>query len=412
MNSLLRNLLYSLCSKRIDESCIPSTRIRIRKEDLRYFSLSTNTIVSFEQSGQLYYFRECPKVLPFREYCAYEVERFFIGLKRQGINKEHFKQEIPIEIYFTDKVILEFKNEIEERMQQENFFSTMAELDYVAKKQGFSIWEKQNYNAEFLECLGFAHIEPDLLDIAVFFLWYMRSVASAYRTLRIVRGDQYSYFQAVRSVASAIVAEELGLSSLIADARFCTLETEDGEMFGVVSTAVPGGRMVDTSMLPNGSLQRELLALHALDVIMHQPDHGPNNYNVFYDEEHCRICAFDNDNPQTFYPFFSVRRLLAGCSPLIDDCGMFFRPFFDRNIAEKLQNADIKRLEKRLKPYLNGLQIAALVVRLKKLVRAINKTQKRRQLLLATMEFNQDTVLVEIGGKYGITYLSKALRKT
>lgn len=411
MNVLLRNLLFSLCRKRIDESDIPSIRIRVSKKTLRYFSLSTNTIISFVHSDRMYYFRECPKVLPFPKYCANAIERFFDSLKSQGICKEHFKQNIPIEIYFTDKIISDFKIEIQERMQQENFFSAMANLDHVAKKQGFSIWENQHYDAKFLEQLGLEHIESDFLGIAIFFLWYMRSVASVYRTLHTVRGDQYSYFQAVRSVASAIVSEELGLSSLISDARFCTLETEDGEMFGVISSAASGERMADILAQPSGFLQRELLALHALDVIVHQPDHGPNNYNIFYNDESCQICAFDNDNSQTFFPFFSVRRSLAGCSPLIDDRGMLFRPFFDQEVAEKLQCVDLNRLKKRLQPYLNSLQIAAVKVRLKMLVRAIEKTQKHRSFLLTANEFNQNTILTETSGAYGVTYLSKALRK-
>ncbi len=407
MKSLLRTLAFGLCRKRIDESHIESVHMTLEREELRFFSLSTNTIISFERDGQLYYFRECPKVLPFADYCRQNIDEFFNNLRRVGIHESHFKQKIPIPVCFPDDTIERFRADIDRRLADPSFIAMLRRLDVTAVRQGFSIWDDPHFDTAYAKRLGLDGVTKELLDISIFFLWYMRSVALNYKTLHVVRGNTYSYFNASKSIASAIVAEELGLSSLITDARFCTLEIQgDKERFGVISPAADGCRMRDTAITPSGVLQRELLALNVLDGILYQPDHGPNNYNVSADH---RICAFDNDNPHTFFPFFSLRHSLAGCCPLVDTHGMIARPFLDSAIAGALRDADVGRLKRRLRPYLNRLQIAALIYRLKRVNKAIADTQKARPFLLETHAFNDHTVETEQNGDYGTTYLIRAI---
>ncbi len=68
-------------------------------------------------------------------------------------------------------------------------------------------------------------------------------------------------------------------------------------------------------------------------------------------------------------------------------------------------------LKKRLEPYLNSLQIHALLSRIKKLNKAIIKTaQLNAGFLLKDSDWNVETVSREIGLEYGNTYLTKALK--
>lgn len=409
MNSFIRKIAYGFTRKRIDESKLDILSIKLNSEDISYFNLSTNSIISFNYGGKLWYFRECPKVMKFDHYFSDAISRFFNSLKHLGISKEHFAQDIPIKIDFEDSVISSFKDYLDVKMKESGFFKKLSKVDTVSEKCDFSIWCNQTYDKDFFEKFGFGDVPEICYDILVYFLWNMRAAASAYRLLKIVRGSQYSYFSAVRSVSSRIVAEELCLEHMITDAKWCKIETDDGKsVFGLLSDSAPGKRMADIKPEPDSVLQRELNILNALDVICYQTDHGPNNYNVDYDYH---ICAFDNDNPATFLPIPLISTSLAGCAPLADKKGRILRPFLDSELADALNSLDRGKLRRRLKPYLNFLQIVALFSRINKLKRAVNKTRQADELFLLDREaWNSDTVKEELSGKYGITYLTKALK--
>lgn len=156
-----------------------------------------------------------------------------------------------------------------------------------------------------------------------------------------------------------------------------------------------------------------MMNLNVLDAITLQVDHGPNNYNIYHDESgSCRICAFDNDNPYTFFPLSSISLSLSGCSPIVNKNGIIDRPHFDADLALKLKNVDTKLLVKNLKPYLNFLQTACLKARIKKINQAVKKTQSvNSRFLIKDNEWNETTLQSEIGNKSTLTYLMKALSK-
>lgn len=409
MKQFLRDCIYALTRKRVDEASLVSCEIKLRRQELSFFNLSTNAVLSFMYEGALWYFRECPKILAAEIYWQTAIENFFESLDRLHISKEHFSQKIPITLEFGELETAFFHEYIASHQKDKSFRKALANVDRIARSVRFSIWEKQTYDCSFFEAFALDDLPESCYNIAVYFLWNMRAAAANYRQQYIVHGKYHSFFAATKAIASQIVAEELGLNRLITSSRWCRLTIEGGKTyFGVMSASAAGNRMLDRQITPNGSLQKELLDLHALDVITHQPDHGPNNYNVSIDGDQYRICAFDNDNPLTFFPFFSVRRSLAGCRPFVDDNGMVALPFLDEATAKALRCVDVKRLKKRLKPYLNDLQIAALIYRLKKVNQAIDKTQAHRRFLLESTAFNEETVRVELNGGYGVTYLSKS----
>ena len=92
--------------------------------------------------------------------------------------------------------------------------------------------------------------------------------------------------------------------------------------------------------------------------------------------------------------------------------GIIDRPHFDADLALKIKNVNTKLLLKNLRPYLNFLQTASLVIRIKKLNRAIKKTQSvNSRFLIEDSEWNDTTLQSEIGSKSTLTYLMKALSK-
>lgn len=414
MNNLLKRCAFKLTYKKIDESKLNIMQIKLKEENLSYFNLSSNSIISFHYNKKLYYFRECPQLLDFKSYFTNSIEKFFKIINKNSLCKENFSQKIPIVVDFNIETVKQFKKYIDNKKKDKKFISILSKTDVISEKYNFSIWNDNNYDSYFLEKFGLSNLQASLTDIAVYFLWYMKSVSSTYKTLKIAHGSNYSYFSAVRSVSSRIIAEELNLAHMITNVRWCSLELDNGNtIFGLLSDSAVGNRMKDISVKPNGTLQRELTNLNILDLIMFQTDHGPNNYNVNIDKnENYSICAFDNDNPYTFFPLPFITMKLLGCNRFVNNNGIIIRPFFDRNTANKILNLNLHFLKERLKPYLNFLQIKFLIVRIKKLQKAIIKTNiTNNNFLLDISDWNEKTLCKELSGDYGETYMTKALNK-
>lgn len=401
MKQLIRSLAYQLTRKWIREDQLTINEIALKREELSFFCLSTNSIISFRYGGQLWYFRECPRVLPSAAYWNETIRRFFDSLDRLEIKKDQFAQDIPIRIMFDEAEKRSFQKYILQKRQDPNFCKVLKRADRIAKQVHFSIWEDQVFDNDFFEAYGMQDLPERCRDIAVYFLWNMRTAAGNYHLLHIARGRQYSFFSAARAIASRIVAEATNMEHLIAPASLCRLKLNDGTvLFGVISPCVPGTRMVDATVEPNASLQKELLCLNILDVICHQTDHGPDNYNVKVgDNGYCELCAFDNDNPQTFFPWFTVRSPLSGCAPLVDRKNLIRCPHMDRRLADNLRRLNLTELRLQLKPYLNRLQIAAMMVRISRLNRAIANTQKiNPKFLIDGVNRNANSVAEEMSG--------------
>ncbi len=411
MKRTLRRLAYSLTSKYIDESGLVPVRIALNGNELSYFSLSTNPIISFRRAGRSYYFRECPVLMPRDEFFDCRIKRFFSTLGRIGIPSENFGQEMPIKLDFSGAEISGFAEYVNKKRGMRRFFGTMAGADAIADRMGFSIWNgATRNNANLFDAFGFGDMPDGLSDIGIYFLWYMRSSAITFRTLRVARGEGHSFFGSVRTLASRVLAEEMGLSHLIADAQWCIIDvTGEGCMLGLLCPAVPGMRMLDAEVAPDGALACALTDLNLLDVLSCQPDHGPNNYNVLKDENgRLSVCAFDNDNPTAFFPSCGIGRALSGCAPFVDRRGRVARQHLDTATAERLLRADTAAITKKLRPYLNVLQRAALARRISKLRRAVMKTaDERGDFLIDASEWRS----CETDEKYGVTYLTRATMK-
>lgn len=410
MKNFLRCGLYQTMRKRVDETALSVRQLALSEKAISYFNLSSHPILSFTYEGTLYYFRECPRLRTFEAYVKNAIDTFFQSIYQLHINEEHFKQTIPIRLDFSSEEVASFREYVQSLLLEKAFLNTLSYADRISQKQGFSIWDPREYTKDFFGAYGLGDLPDGCYDIAVYFLWYMRNSAAEYRTLRLARGEQYSYFSAVRSVAGRIVAEALEVSSLMTTAEFCRLVLDNGaERFGVLSPAADGSRMKDTDVPMTGSLQRELLNLNLLDMVCFQTDHGVNNYNVFERDGAYAVCAFDNDNPYTFLPIPTIRRNFLGCSSLVDRDGYLYRPLVDQQLFRNIQNLNVNGLKKQLKPYLNRWQRWALGVRIRKIQTMLNRSVRRMPTLaVGDAAWNDQTVAEELSGRYGTTYLTLA----
>ena len=413
MNGFLRACLHRTMYKRIDESMLRDKTIEIPESDIACFCLSSNRILSFPLDGKRYFFRECPPLLDSGEYFQRETALFFQNLNKRQVDGDSFKQAIPIRVTFSQETIDLFREYIEGMKQDMTFLRNLSRGDILSKKLGFSIWEPQVYDRAFFEAFGLKNLPESCMEIGVYYLWCMRGASQGYKLRNIARGKRYGYFSAVKSVASRIVADAMGLGHLVTSAEFCRLVRDDGSsLFGVLSPGAPGFRMADSEPTPCGSLQKELTELHFLDMICMQTDHGPNNYNLDPSDGVCRICAFDNDNPNTFLPLPVIDRRLAGSSALVDGKGLINRPYVSRTLYSGICNLDLPGLNRAVKPYLNSLQRAALIARIKGLRKALRKTSRERSgFILEDGQWNDQTAAQELSGNYGNTYFTNALKR-
>lgn len=413
MRFFLRNIAYYLTKKYIREDSLEIKEIHIDQKDISCFNLSTNSIISFEYDGFLFYFRECAEVRGKIDYFKTEISCFFDNMGYIGVPAEHFKEHLLIRVVFSDEETRDFEVYIRHKMADSRFIKRLSRTAAICRKINFSIWNKylQTDNT-FFDMFGLSDLEPRLFDIATYFVWCMRSAAVRYQTLKLAHGKQHSFFQAVRAFSSYVVAEELGFAHMITRPWWCRLHLSNGQtLFGVLSESAPGERMKDAEPICDSGLQRALLNLNLLDVVCNQPDHGPNNYSVCRRDGVCSVCAFDNDNDQTFFPFLHIDRNLSGCSPFINGNGIVNRPGLDAETVKKLNALNVKALKKRLKPYLNGLQLLALDVRIKKLKKAVRNTCAIDDgFLQNTEDWDERILKKELSGVYGETYLTRAIR--
>lgn len=409
MKQYLKKFMYIITKKRIDESKLDVIDINANSYDLRYFNLSSNSIIALDYNGDTYYFRECPKICKLSEYLSVVIDNFFLSLNKKTISKEHFSQKLPIRITFDDNEIVEFRNYLAQKSTCKDYFKLLTSADKISEAIGFSIWENTDFSDDFFRSFGFSDIPDYLKDIAVYFLWFLRGAMYNFRTMKYIRGKKYSFFSASKAIASKILADELMVGSLITETLWCRITLEDNRiLFGVMTKAAKGSRMSDSEPELSGKLQRELNILNLLDIICFQKDHGPNNYNVTEDGE---VCAFDNDNPTTFMPVATISASLSGCSPYVNNSGKIMRPYVDKTFLELINNIDTKALTSKLKPYLNVIQISALKKRILKLCKAINNSVSCGELkLLDIDEWTTKTAEEELSLKDINTYLKIAIK--
>jgi hypothetical protein len=159
----------------------------------------------------------------------------------------------------------------------------------------------------------------------------MKGVAAGYRQNSFQKEGRVEVLNATKSLASYRIAKLFNMQNLIVNTRWAKVTTEHGETFGVICDEAAGKRALDCWVKITPSLQRELSDLNVLDAICYQRDHGPNNYNIWFDENDAHICAFDNDNPTTFLVTHKLPQNASGnVSPIIRR-GLFNRPHVSRS---------------------------------------------------------------------------------
>lgn len=372
MRRILRALARCSMFKRIDENALTVTNLTA--EAIGYAPLSTTPVAAVTHGGKTSFFRECAPRETRNQWLCRSISRFFEVVERTDATL--MRQKPYISLTFSPESVALFRQYLTRKQGQKAFSAAMRRADRVAQSHRFSIWEPTDAEAVTAD-FGMADVPRECRDLALYFAQYMSGAAAMRRTRGVVCGRAHDLFAAGKAVATRLVAEKVGLAELIPPTAFCKIKMPNGESrFGVLSAQAPGERLCEMQSVPDIAFRAALTDLELLDALCFQPDHGANNCTVSTRAGKIRLCAFDNDHPSTFLPLPTVRRAFAGRPPLVDRRGCIDRACIRAQTAQRLQNADVAALKRDLRPYLNGLQIAALVCRLHKLCRALRKTQR------------------------------------
>lgn len=407
MKSFVKKILFFLSKKQVKLKNDGILKINLEKKSISVFSLSTNPIVSFDLDGQLFFFRECPKICEKYDFFKNAIFRFFDFIDQQKVDQEIFKEKIPIKISFSKEEITGFKEYIFNKINERSFFEKIIRSDRISVKVGFNIWIERSYDNSFFCDYGMGDLPQNFFDIGVLFLWHMRSSALSFKTQKISTFNGYSFFCASKSISSKIVAEELGLAHMIVDAQPVYLFVDDIKLFGILTPKAEGDRARDLKISVNSSLQKELHDLNWLDRISFQTDHGPDNYNVYCKEKSYHIVAFDNDNQYTFSPLTMITSTVGRWNRRNRSHNGVSHSVIGDHIFSCIINVDFEVLNKRLKPYLNQLQIVSLLYRLKHIRKILVREKKRGNLtVLKESDWNDNILQMELNGAFGETYLN------
>lgn len=244
------------------------------------------------------------------------------------------------------------------------------------------------------------------------------SIQASHEVIRVYREGHEYYFRRLddlraiqASFATYKLADLLELSNMIPPTRVVKLKTIKDDIIGTLQNGADGvciigiGHSERRDMI-TPAFQHALMNLNVLDVLTHDADHSPNNYNVVLDSNEMAIgvSCFDNNGVGTFSCSGSISfETFKKCSPFVDSVGMINRPYLDKNLIRRIQEVRFIELFKRLRTNLRFYQIFAVWIRMKKVIHAVSRISSDR--LLDDSAWGEDTIQEELSGRYGKTYL-------
>ena len=201
-------------------------------DEVKFFSLSSNTIWIIQLEGETYFFRPCIKKLPLKEYFSFHISFFFERII-YNFDQVNFSQTPLIPLVFDPSAINGLYHFIKEHQNQPDFFNKIANIDLAINEEGISIWKEGKISWNHLaEQIGISDIPVAYYDILPIFLWYLKGVASNYRRMKFIPNGKYSFFSGSKSMATSELANILGIQGIVTESKLCRIKYADSEWGG------------------------------------------------------------------------------------------------------------------------------------------------------------------------------------
>ena len=339
MKNFLKTLIRHIASpsKQVQQMNMVQ-EIEVAKEDIMLLSCS-NVVLRIYSCGQNGYFTECRRHVPLKSYIMKLADDYFDLL-------------CPGAYASQDKLLV---------YDAVNNPQTYRQLINALKSD-----ENKSTYEKYLRCndgrlLGIRTEESDELQksrIRVFVQRYLYPHVQQYYSHRFLMFGKYHTGKTNKVLATETIADLIGANDLNPHAEYVKLRVSgypDRSIFGIFMEDAKGICAMD--MRPDtraqkltGQFQHSIIQMNLLDVICHDMDHSPNNYNVYLDDRGMLegVHVFDNNDASCF----SLRKSInfstyKNCAHISSADGIINRPAVCRVTAEyimQLTKQSVKKL--------------------------------------------------------------------
>ena len=395
VNYVLALLLFVCGSADTAVALEESACIDTRGLNIFWASGLNNNVRVIDFNGNIKYFKECKMKLDETSEIKRIIENYF----GEYLNNK----------FLFDKTLL--MQAILDNENKEKFLNA-----------GF-LWDRNSNLSKYIRNdidSSFLGIPNDIakkltIDLKDFLLYSSRELVHRRISSNIAEGELQTNL-AVKQIATYKMAKLFGIDFLVVKSEFVKLITDYGEKFGVLTdkaAGISGEKINKTDLTIDPKFQRALTNLQILDTITNEQDHNP--LNCSFQVENGRLIgltAFDNEG--CFGLNTNLKRGLCWnvVSPLLTENNRINLPHVDKALATKLLAVNSDDIVKILKGLLSDDQIDSCVKRFEALKSALADTiSQDSNYLLDDKNWSFDTILQEISGNYGNTYMTHYLTK-
>lgn len=247
----------------------------------------------------------------------------------------------------------------------------------------------------------------------------IEAIQASHRVLKVTKDHKViGYFRSMsdlKAIQASFAVEKLagilGLADMVPHTEYAKLLVDGEELRGTLQEPAKGECIIEidtperrAAITP--SFQRAINRMNIMDVISHDADHSPNNYNVIFDSQRkaAGISCFDNNGVGSFPLSASICfETYKQCSAIVTADGSFNRPYVDGALKNTLQHIRLHDLLS-LKEHLRSLRILFVWFRIKRLVKVLSGLSSDR--ILSEPDWSPSTIEKELSGQYGKTYLT------
>jgi len=369
--------------------------IEVPAKSIRLVSCS-NVVFKIELSDRTCYFTECRMHMSLKKYIRGLINVYFDAVK-PSLFSSH------------DKACL---------LRSIHGFKNYRSFLCAVKQSGSNyIQHLQNNQSSNFEVNSANPDGQQLQRLKDFVDLYLRPHLAQYYSHRFTLYGKYQTSKTNKIVATQEIAKLINAHELIPYCEYVKLKIKDSPQYtllGVFMEEAKGICAMD--MHPDlrcqkltGKFQRSLCRLDFLDVLCHDMDHSPNNYNVYFDKDGMLegVHVFDNNDSSAF----SLRRSInfisyKNCAKITFDNGIINRPIIDNEIVEQIMGLSRSAVYRCLSAYLSPAAVKYTWDRVLRLQQAISLTKQYepKRFLEASM-FGKVSLERELNNSKVKTYL-------
>lgn len=376
-----------------------ANELYIQKKDLEIISCS-NIVLHVQTEQKEGYLSECRTHLPIREYVERFVDDYF-ALFRTADERAASDQSL-------------IRKTLENPTDFEKFTLIGKSSPYCDSP--YCRYLRTNDGEE----VGLHLLDADedqKTRIRHFTERYAWPQLTAYFANSDAKMGAYHCHTTAKVLATEAMARLIGLEDAIPHSQYVKLVVSDAENRVIFGNFMEKARGICAMDIPGHhrkavltpDFQRAMLNMNLLDVITHEQDHSPNNYNVVIDDRGFAsgISVYDNNGVGTFSLNFGIDyETYKKCSSFLRADGTVNRPCLDKTVANAVMMLTWKEVKDTLSPWLSKPVIWCTWNRIVALQQAIKRSIESNPDFLRDREaFTEKTIDAELSGRYGKTYL-------